>query len=119
MIEGDFDYDGWKKYVAGFEAEKERGERCSLCFKMRLLASAKLASENNIALFTTSLAASRWKDIEQIKQAGQWAAAHFENVHFWDKNWRKDGLSEKRRELLQKNAFYNQQYCGCEFSKRR
>ena len=39
-------------------------------------------------------------------------------VTFWDRNWRKGGLQERRNALLKENNFYNQQYCGCEFSQR-
>jgi predicted adenine nucleotide alpha hydrolase (AANH) superfamily ATPase len=39
-------------------------------------------------------------------------------VTFWDKNWRKGGLQDRRNALLKENNFYNQQYCGCEFSIR-
>jgi predicted adenine nucleotide alpha hydrolase (AANH) superfamily ATPase len=67
--------------------------------------------------FATTLASSRWKNLAQIAEAGRWAASQFENLTFWDKNWRKDGLSERRLILLKENNFYNQQYCGCEFSK--
>ena len=39
-------------------------------------------------------------------------------VTFWDKNWRKGGLQDRRNALLKENNFYNQQYCGCEYSIR-
>jgi hypothetical protein len=39
-------------------------------------------------------------------------------VTFWAQNWRKDGLQERRNTLLKEYNFYNQQYCGCEFSMR-
>jgi len=116
MINGEYSHDSWLQYVSGYEHEPERGARCLLCFKMRLLATAKLAYECNIAMFSTSLASSRWKNIEQIVQAGHWAAAHYDDIEFLEKNWRKDGLSKRRIELLNENAFYNQKYCGCEFT---
>lgn len=31
-------------------------------------------------------------------------------------NWRKDGLQDRRNQLLKEYQFYNQLYCGCEFS---
>jgi predicted adenine nucleotide alpha hydrolase (AANH) superfamily ATPase len=99
------------------EKEPERGERCLQCFKIRLLATAQLAFLKGIAQFATTLASSRWKDIQQISQAGHYAADLY-HLTFLDKNWRKDGLSERRRILLQENGFYNQTYCGCEYSKR-
>ena len=117
MIDGDYSHDYWLRYVSGFEGEPERGARCLLCFKIRLLATARLACDRGFAKFTTTLASSRWKSLEQVAQAGHWAAAQYEGVEFWEKNWRKDGLSERRIELLNEYAFYNQRYCGCEFGK--
>ena len=40
------------------------------------------------------------------------------DVEWWDMNWRKGGLQNRRGELLKQNEFYNQLYCGCEFSMR-
>jgi len=116
VIDGDYDHVSWRQHVIGWEHEPERGARCMLCFKMRLLATARLAKKYGIALFATTLASSRWKNLEQIAQAGHWAAIQYNGVEFWEKNWRKDGLSERRNKLLKENGFYNQQYCGCEFS---
>ena len=116
IIDGDYDHDEWLQAIAGFENEPERGKRCLSCFKMRLFASARLTHEKGFDTFATTLASSRWKDLEQISEAGNWSAKQFPEISFWDKNWRKDGLSERRRILLKENGFYNQTYCGCEFS---
>jgi predicted adenine nucleotide alpha hydrolase (AANH) superfamily ATPase len=117
FIDGDYDHSLWLDAVAGLEDQPERGLRCSACFKWRLKATARLAQEKGFKRIATTLASSRWKNPEQIAEAGRWAAAQFPPVEFWDKNWRKDGLSERRRILLKENAFYNQTYCGCEFSQ--
>lgn len=106
----------WKCGAEPMASEPERGGRCAYCFRYRLLRTARYASEHDISLMTTSLMSSRWKDINQIMEAGNWAASQFPGVGFWDKNWRKGGLYE-RRNILAKQ-FYNQQYCGCEYSKR-
>lgn len=104
----------WKKEAEPLAAEPERGARCLLCFKLRLCETARYASLNGFDTFTTTLASSRWKDINQVFEAGRFAAVQHPGVTFWDKNWRKGGLYE-RRNILAKQ-FYNQQYCGCEFS---
>jgi predicted adenine nucleotide alpha hydrolase (AANH) superfamily ATPase len=116
MIDGDYNHQQWCDGVKGMENEPERGARCLHCFKMRLLKAAEKAKELNIELFTTTLASSRWKDLKQINEAGFWAAEQVKGTLFWDKNWRKDGLQDRRNQLLKENNFYNQQYCGCEFS---
>ena len=116
FIDGDYDHSGWLQDVKGLEDQPERGARCSVCFRMRLFATAQLASQKGFTQIATTLASSRWKDLEQIAEAGAWAASQFPGIQFWNKNWRKDGLSERRRILLEENRFYNQRYCGCEFS---
>lgn len=118
IIDGDWDHQGWLKAVAGLENEPERGHRCQVCFDVRLLAAARCAHELGIARFTTTLASSRWKSLEQVSLAGKHAEQHYPDVTYWDKNWRKDGLQDRRNELLRIYNFYNQQWCGCEFSHR-
>ncbi|MGM9762737.1 MAG: epoxyqueuosine reductase QueH [Candidatus Cryptobacteroides sp.] len=39
-------------------------------------------------------------------------------VIWWDRNWRKNGLQDRRNALLKQYNFYNQLYCGCEYSMR-
>lgn len=121
VIDGGYDHAGWLNETGGLEKEPERGRRCLQCFKIRLLATARQAREGGFDRFATTLAASRWKDLRQIAQAGHWAASQWndDEVTFYEKNWRKDGLSERRRELLKEHGFYNQPYCGCEFSDPR
>ena len=114
----------WLEAVKGLENEPERGKRCAACFRHRLQATARKAQELGIPFFATTLASSRWKNLEQINEAGEKAeeAIHnsqftIHNSQFWAQNWRKDGLQERRNELLKEYGFYNQTYCGCEFSR--
>jgi predicted adenine nucleotide alpha hydrolase (AANH) superfamily ATPase len=100
------------------EGEPERGSRCLQCFSYRLKATALQAKELGLVYFTTTLASSRWKSLEQITEAGLRAQTTVEGTVFWAQNWRKGGLQERRNQLLREYNFYNQQYCGCEFSQR-
>ena len=106
----------WLKCTVGLENEPERGGRCLACFRHRLCTAADYAAGHGFPLFTTTLASSRWKDIRQINEAGFYAEEHCGRglTRFWDRNWRKGGLYERRNILARQ--FYNQQYCGCEFS---
>ncbi len=118
IIDADYDHEEWLSYIQGLENQPERGARCLECFKIRMLATARYAFNNGFEHFSTTLASSRWKNLDQIAEAGREAMSKFPGVNFWEKNWRKGGLTERRRILLEENKFYNQQYCGCEFSLR-
>lgn len=118
FVDADYDHDRWLQSVRGLEAEPERGHRCLECFALRLTETARYASGHGFTWFTTTLASSRWKRLEQICEAGRRAAARFPGTCFWEQNWRKGGLQERRNQLLKEYGFYNQQYCGCEFSLR-
>ncbi len=104
MIDGDYEHQQWCEEMKGLEDQPERGQRCLQCFKMRLLKAAEKAKELNINLFTTTLASSRWKDLKQINEAGFWAAGQVEGTQFWDKNWRKDSLHERRNQQLKERS---------------
>jgi len=119
IIDADYDHELWLADIRGLENEPERGARCLQCFKLRLQATAQYAHEAGFQQFATTLASSRWKDLAQIAEAGNTSASKYPNLQFLEKNWRKDGLSERRNELLTENGFYNQGYCGCEFSVRK
>ena len=119
IVDADYDHENWLAGMAGLENEPERGGRCLKCFKLRLLRTAQYARERGIKVITTTLASSRWKSLDQINEAGQWACKNIppdDLVIWWDQNWRKGGLQERRNQILKEYDFYNQRYCGCEFS---
>ena len=132
IVDADYDHENWLAEMAGLENEPERGGRCLKCFKLRLLRTVQYARERGIKVITTTLASSRWKSLDQINEAGQWACDQLGAVDFsrlgvetvppddlviwWDQNWRKGGLQERRNQILKEYDFYSQRYCGCEFS---
>ena len=38
------------------------------------------------------------------------------SLTFWPQNWRKGGLQPRRQEIIREEGFYNQTFCGCEYS---
>ncbi len=136
IIDADYDHENWLEAVKGLETEPERGGRCLKCFKLRLLRTAEYAAEHGIRVITSTLASSRWKSLDQINDAGTWACQQIadrlgveefrvrESVDdfpivgpiYWTYNWKKGGLQERRLQIIKEYDFYNQRYCGCEFS---
>lgn len=130
IVDADYDHQEWLAEMTGLENEPERGGRCLKCFKLRLLKTAEYACQRGIKVITTTLASSRWKSLDQINEAGEWACRAVgvsrlgvegtlpleDKVIWWEHNWRKGGLQERRLQIIKEYDFYNQQYCGCEFS---
>lgn len=116
IVDDDYTHEDWLSTISGLEHEPERGRRCLACFKYRLQRTARYAHDHRFNLITTTLASSRWKSLEQIEEAGLWATAPFDDVAWWGQNWRRGGLSERRAAIIKQYKFYNQRYCGCEFS---
>ena len=85
---------------------------------MRFLKTAKYAHENNFDLISSTLGISRWKDMNQINEAGKWAANKMPNLEYWTFNWRKNNGSQRMLSISKDEGFYKQEYCGCVYSFR-
>ena len=118
FIDADYDADNWMARAKGLEMEPERGLRCTMCFDMRFERTALYAHENDFPVMTSSLGISRWKNMEQINDSGERAAAKYPGVTYWTHNWRKLGGAERMIEISKREQFYQQEYCGCIYSLR-
>ncbi len=107
----------WDACVKGLENEPERGKRCSACFALRLTRAAQYAKEHKFDAFASVLGVSRYKDLKQVNEAARWAWIHTGKPYV-AVNWRKGGLEELRRALIQELHLYQQDYCGCKYSMR-
>ena len=121
-VDDDYDHAAWLECVRGLEHEPERGGRCTRCFEFRLRRGAQYALEHGFNVLATTLASSRWKNLEQVDAAGtkvcaELAAESGKELVWWARNWRKGGLQPRRAEIIREQGFYNQNYCGCEFSR--
>lgn len=117
ILEGENYNQEWENDIKGLENEPETGKRCNNCILHRLSVTAKYAKENSYDLISSTLSASRLKKIDMINECGK-VACQKNNIDFWDKNWKKDGLQEKATTISQQENFYRQTYCGCVYSIR-
>ena len=71
VVKGEHDTSVYYDIVAGHEDDPEGGERCRLCFELRLEEAAKYAVENGFDYFTTTLSISPLKDAELLNSIGR------------------------------------------------
>jgi len=118
FVDGDYDTSNWFDRIRGLEDEPERGRRCTICFDMRFERTALYAYEHGFPLISSTLGISRWKNMKQINESGVRAASRYDAVTYWTLNWRKKGGSQRMIEIAKREAFYQQEYCGCVYSLR-
>jgi predicted adenine nucleotide alpha hydrolase (AANH) superfamily ATPase len=118
FIDADYDKNNWFERVKGLEWEPERGRRCTACFDMRFERTALYAHEHGFPVISSSLGISRWKDMNQINDAGVRAASRYPDMTYWTYNWRKGGGAARMYEIAKRENFYQQEYCGCVYSLR-
>lgn len=118
FIDADYDKDNWFSRTKGLENEPERGDRCTVCFDMRFERTALYAYEHGFSVISSTLGISRWKNMAQINSCGVRAASRYPNMIYWTYNWRKGGGSQRMIDISKREAFYQQEYCGCVYSLR-
>jgi hypothetical protein len=77
FVDCDYDQRTWFERMKGLEYDPERGVRCTACFDMRMEVAVAYAAAHGFPAFTTTNATSRWKDVKQVNDAGQRAAARY------------------------------------------
>jgi len=101
--------------VKGLEEEPEGGRRCTECFRLRLLETAKLAKHYGFDYFCTTLTLSRHKDAVRINDIAE-EIARAEGVGWLPSDFKKRNGENRSIELCEKYNVYRQLYCGCEYS---
>ncbi|MDZ7271998.1 MAG: epoxyqueuosine reductase QueH [candidate division KSB1 bacterium] len=117
LVVGPYDQTAWFEAVRGLEQEPEKGRRCSVCFSMRLEATAREAVRRGIGTFATTLTVSPHKDAGVICALGQEIATRY-GVAFLAANFKKQDGFKRSIELSRALGLYRQNYCGCVFSQR-
>ncbi len=115
LIIADYEPKVWHHLVQGYEAEPERGERCTRCYRMRLDVTARRAVVDGFALFTTVLSISPHKDALRINTIGGELEQELA-VPFYPANFKKQGGFQRSLEISRQQGFYRQNYCGCCYS---
>ena len=101
-------------------SEPERGERCRRCYKFRMQKAYDYAKQNNFDYFCTTLSISPFKDAEKINIIGQELQNLSESGPKWlTSDFKKKNGFKRSLEISSEFDLYRQDYCGCNFSKKK
>lgn len=102
--------------VSGLENCKEGGERCTVCFKLRLERTAREAKESDFGYFCTTLTISPLKDAARINAIGLELSDKY-GVKWLPSDFKKANGYLRSLQLSKEHSLYRQSYCGCVFSQ--
>ncbi|MGN0987997.1 MAG: epoxyqueuosine reductase QueH [Otoolea sp.] len=117
FVEGTYHPEEFYEAVKGHEEDPEGGERCGICFRLRLSEAARLAKEGGYDWFTTTLTISPLKNAARLNEIGEEMGAKY-GVRFLNSDFKKKNGYKRSTELSAQYHLYRQNYCGCVFSKR-
>lgn len=119
VMEGDYDCESFYAFAAPLADCQEGGERCFLCYELRLRKTAKSAKEGGYDFFGTTLTISPLKNAAKLNEIGlhlekemgdgklKWLPSDFK---------KKDGYKQSIA-LSHEYDLYRQDYCGCIYSR--
>lgn len=104
--------------VRGHENDREGGERCNLCFRLRLSRTAERAKADGFDYFCTTLSVSPLKNAAAINEIGLELERAF-GIKWLPSDFKKKGGYLRSVELSAEYGLYRQNYCGCLYSRRK
>lgn len=116
-VVGEYEPEAFYQRVKGHEADSEGGERCGICFEMRLRKTAEYAKRIGAEYFTTTLSISPLKDARRLNTLGAALAAEYGLKYLFSDFKKRDGY-RRSCALSEQYRLYRQDFCGCVFSKR-
>ena len=117
IIEAPYNPEVFFEKANGYETCPERGDRCSICFDLRLRETAIKAKELGYDFFATTLTLSPLKNADVINAIGE-KIANEVGVQYLPSDFKKKNGYKVSIELSKEFNLYRQNYCGCIFSKK-
>ena len=117
FLDCDYDNELYNEKIKGLEQCKEGGNRCSICFNLRLEKTAILAKKNNYDYFCSTLTVSPHKNSKLINEIGETISNKY-NIKWLYSDFKKNEGFKQSIELSKKYDLYRQDYCGCIYSKK-
>lgn len=116
IVEGDYEPERFFEIAKGLEQCPEGGERCFVCFNLRLEETAKKAVEGRYDYFATTLTISPLKNAVKLNEIGEQLAKEY-GISWLPSDFKKRNGYKRSIELSKEYDLYRQDYCGCIYSK--
>ena len=116
VVEGDYEPEKFYDLAKGLEECPEGGERCFLCYEMRLRKTAELARAGAYDYFATTLTISPLKNAKKLNEIGEQLAKEY-GISWLVSDFKKKNGYKRSIELSAQYDLYRQDYCGCIYSK--
>lgn len=116
LVVSEYDPGEFFSAVRGLEQCAEGGERCFVCYRLRLEKAAEYASGNGFDYFCSTLSISPLKNAQKLNEIGG-ELSEIYGVPFLPNDFKKKGGYLRSIELSREYGLYRQNYCGCIFSR--
>ncbi|MDR0595973.1 MAG: epoxyqueuosine reductase QueH [Clostridiales Family XIII bacterium] len=113
---GEYEPSVFVRACEGHESDPEGGERCEICFSLRLAKTAERAALYGFDCFATTLSVSPHKDYAAIARIGGRLGMQC-GVEFLAEDFKKHNGFARSVELSKAYGLYRQGYCGCDFGR--
>lgn len=112
LITERYDRQCWFEEVKGFQYEPEGGQRCNICFYLRIKRTHQEMKQIGADRFATTLTVSPHKDASKINRIGY----EIGQDRYLPSDLKKRGGYQKSVAISKKMGLYRQKYCGCIYS---
>ncbi len=102
--------------IKNLKNEPEGGKRCYVCYTLRLKKTFAYAKMHNFDYFCSTLSVSPYKNADWLNKIG--LSLQNEDVKWLENDFKKRDGYKISRAMAREQNLYEQNYCGCEFSKR-
>lgn len=112
LVTAPYDTGRWREQCDEYASEPEGGQRCELCFRLRLDHTCRYMLDNGFDAFTTTLTISPHKSAAVVNRVG----LELGGESFLARDFKKKDGFKRAIETAKQWGLYRQDYCGCIYS---
>lgn len=116
IVEGDYEPERFFDMARDYKDCPEGGERCFLCYELRLQKTAEKALAGGFDYFGTTLTISPLKNATKLNEIGEQLEKEL-GIKWLPSDFKKKEGYKQSIQLSAEYGLYRQDYCGCVYSK--